>query len=88
MNKPILAKLSDYFQQLSVQRYSTNVIEKCVERADREEIRVYFRKVQEEGIIKSMLKNSSSFYVIQKLFHKLEKEEDRETLRTLLEKNL
>ena len=34
VNKPIVCQLAVFFQQLSVQRYSTNVIEKCVERAD------------------------------------------------------
>lgn len=88
MNKPILAQLTDYFQQLSVQRFSTNVIEKCVERAEKAEIEIYFQKLQEENVIKSMLKNSSSYYVIQKVYNKLETEEQRMILRDLMEKNL
>lgn len=88
MNKPILKQLTDYFQQLSVQRFSTNVIEKCVERADKEEIEIFFEKLQEENVIKSMLKNASSYYVINKIYNKLESEEQRAVLRDLIEKNL
>ena len=31
---PILEKLTEFFQQFAIQKYSSNVIEKCVERAD------------------------------------------------------
>ena len=87
-NKPILKQLGDFFQQLSVQRYSSNVIEKCVERADKDEIALYFARLQEENVLKSMLKNASSYYVIQKIYNKLETEEQRGLLRDLIEKNL
>ena len=54
----------------------------------KDEIALYFARLQEENVLKSMLKNASSYYVIQKIYNKLETEEQRGLLRDLIEKNL
>ncbi len=41
--QPIRDTLKTYFQQLTIQKYSSNVIEKCVERADSVTISEYFQ---------------------------------------------
>lgn len=38
--------------------------------------------------MKSMIKNQQSFFVVNKIFNKLESEEERDQLKALIEKNL
>ncbi len=86
--EPIMQKLKEYFNQLAIQKYSSNVIEKCVERADAGDIQEYFEILLQENVLKSMIKNSASFFVVSKIFNKLSRQEDKETLKAHLEKNL
>lgn len=86
--EPIMDKLKEHFAQLAIQKFSSNVIEKCVERADEAEMRTFFQVLLQDSVLKSMIKNSSSFFVVQKVFHKLQSQEDKETLKAHLEKNM
>jgi hypothetical protein len=38
--------------------------------------------------MKSIIKNNSSFFIVQKIFQKLEDEEQREMLKAMVQKNI
>lgn len=50
--------------QLSVQKFSSNVIEKVLENAETETVGRYQRALSEHEVMKSLIKNNYGFYVI------------------------
>jgi hypothetical protein len=50
--------------QLSVQKFSSNVIEKILERAELETVERFTKKLCEFEVMKSLIKNTYGFYVI------------------------
>ena len=59
--------------QLSVQKFSSNVIEKILEKAEFETVERFMKKLCEIEVMKSLIKNSYGFYVMQKLVQILRK---------------
>lgn len=59
--------------QLSVQKFSSNVIEKILEKAEYETIDRFMNKLCELEVMKSLIKNNYGFYVMQKLLQILKK---------------
>jgi hypothetical protein len=53
--------------QLSVQKFSSNVIEKVLEKADYENLEKYMKKLCTVEVMKSLIKNIYGYYVIHKL---------------------
>lgn len=53
--------------QLSMQKFSSNVIEKCLDKADDEVLIQYADKLSEPETMKSLAKSNYGFYVAQKL---------------------
>jgi hypothetical protein len=53
--------------QLSMQKFSSNVIEKCLDKADDDTLLMYAKSLSEPEIIKSLAKSNYGFYVVQKL---------------------
>jgi len=53
--------------QLSMQKFSSNVIEKILDKADFEVIEKFMNKLIEHEVMKSLIKNTYGYYVIQKL---------------------
>eukprot|EP00347_Sterkiella_histriomuscorum_P003327 403364711 len=65
--EPIFEKLEDHLMQLSVQKFSSNVIEKILEKASYETVDRYMRKLCNVEVMKSLIKNIYGYYVINKL---------------------
>lgn len=53
--------------QLSVQKFSSNVIEKVLENATYDTVERYLKALCEHEVMKSLIKNTYGFYVLQKL---------------------
>eukprot|EP00347_Sterkiella_histriomuscorum_P024490 403330933 len=84
----ILKKFKENFVQLAIQNFSQQVLEKCVERANQNLIQDFFEILQRENVMKSMIKNSHSIFIVQKIYNRLVSNDDKEILRSLIEKNL
>ena len=50
--------------QLSVQKFSSNVIEKVLENAESETVDRFMKVLTEHEVMKSLIKNSYGFYVM------------------------
>ena len=59
--------------QLSVQKFSSNVIEKVLEKSDFETVDRFMKKLCELEVMKSLIKNTYGFYVMQKLVQVLKR---------------
>ena len=57
----------DNILQLSMQKFSSNVIEKCLSRADDSILMQYAESLSDPETVKSLAKSNYGFYVIQKL---------------------
>lgn len=55
--------------QLSMQKFSSNVIEKCLDRADDHILMLYANSLSDPDTVKSLVKSNYGFYVIQKLMN-------------------
>ena len=44
--------------------------------------------LQKDNVMKSMIKNQQSFFVVQKIFNKLKSEDEKNIMKALIEKNL
>jgi len=53
--------------QLSMQKFSSNVIEKCLDKASDEVLLQFVDSLSEPEIMKSLIKSNYGFYVAQKL---------------------
>lgn len=63
----VYTNLYDNLLQLSMQKFSSNVIEKVLDRADDEMLVQYAESLTEDETMKSLVKSNYGFYVIQKL---------------------
>ena len=71
-------------------KFSSNVIEKCVERADQTLID-QFKNIIFDGdalIMKMLLRSQHSFFIIQKIYNKLDQQVDREHILKLIHENI
>ena len=69
-------------------KFSSNVIEKCVERADSKVVNDFKTMIFEGDLMKMLLRSQHSFFIIQKIYTKLETEQDRERMLKLFNDNL
>jgi len=67
--KGIYLNLHSNVLQLSMQKFSSNVIEKCLDRADDEILLLYAESLSDPETVKSLSKSNYGFYVIQKLMN-------------------
>eukprot|EP00347_Sterkiella_histriomuscorum_P005046 403358108 len=70
---PIFEKLEPHLMQLSVQKFSSNVIEKILEKAEYDTVERFMKKLCEIEVMKTLIKNTYGFYVMQKLVQILRK---------------
>lgn len=71
-------------------KFSSNVIEKCVESADTAVVND-FKDIIFQGdsqIMKMLLRSQHSFFIVQKIFTKMENEADRERMLKLINENI
>lgn len=65
----VFANLHANVLQLSMQKFSSNVIEKCLDRADDQMLIAYAESLSEPETVKSLAKSNYGFYVLQKLMN-------------------
>jgi hypothetical protein len=53
--------------QLSVQKFSSNVIERVLEKSEFETIERFMKRLCDIEVMKGLIKNTYGFYVMQKL---------------------
>lgn len=63
----VYMNLHNNILQLSMQKFSSNVIEKCLSRADDSILMLYAESLSDPETVKSLAKSNYGFYVIQKL---------------------
>ncbi|CDW87894.1 rna-binding [Stylonychia lemnae] len=63
----IFDKLEPHLMQLSVQKFSSNVIEKILEKAEYDTVERFMKQLCDTEVMKSLIKNNYGFYVMQKL---------------------
>jgi len=59
--------------QLSVQKFSSNVIERVLEKSEYETVERFMRRLCDIEVMKGLIKNTYGFYVMQKLLQVLKK---------------
>jgi hypothetical protein len=69
----IFTRLEPHLMQLSVQKFSSNVIEKILDKAEFDVVERFMKRLCEHDVMKSLIKNSYGFYVMQKLVQVLKK---------------
>lgn len=67
--KDIYTNLHSHVLQLSMQKFSSNVIEKCLDKADDSILLLYADSLSDPETVKSLAKSNYGFYVIQKLIN-------------------
>ncbi len=83
----IQRSMATHFHQIAVQKQSANVVEKSIESLGEKITKEYVKSLQREGVIKSILKNSDSFYVVQKISVNISDVEDVRIVHDLIAKN-
>jgi hypothetical protein len=91
----IMIRLKENFAQYAMHKYSSNVIEKCVERADSKIIDEFKSIVLINGddkgqslAVKMLLRSQHSFFIVQKIYNRLDSEADRQRVLELLHENI
>jgi hypothetical protein len=64
---PLFQKLEPHLMQLSVQKFSSNVIERVLEKSEFETVDRFMRRLCDIEVMKGLIKNTYGFYVMQKL---------------------
>ncbi len=64
--RPIFHKIRSRISQLSIQKFSSNVIEKCLEKADEELRKLYIEEICQNEKLSGLIRNSYGNYVVQK----------------------
>ncbi len=62
--KDIYASLLKNVLQLSMQKFSSNVIEKCIEFSDDETRQEFVQQLSQPEVMKTLIKNNYGFYVV------------------------
>lgn len=70
---PIFTELEPHLMQLSVQKFSSNVIERVLEKSEYETVERFMYRLCDYEVMKGLIKNNYGFYVIQKLTQILRK---------------
>lgn len=65
--QPIIESFNGNVFNLSMEKYSSNVIEKCLERSDEKQLLNFIEEITKNNCIISLMKNSFGNYVMQKI---------------------
>jgi hypothetical protein len=84
---PILNKFKNKYVNLSMQKYSSNVVEKCLERSDQIALKTFAEEVSQMSRSSDLMKNNYGNYVIQKAL-KLARGETKVVLLKSIAKNV
>lgn len=64
--KPIFQKLANKISELSIQKYSSCVIEKCLESRDRDTRSIFIREISETPRLFALVSHNYGNFVVQK----------------------
>ena len=88
----IINTIVDHFFSLSMQKFSSNVVENCIRYSDEGVVKKIYNDIINTGKLGSMLNNTYGNFVIEKLIARLNKEEKSELIKEITkigkEKNL
>lgn len=88
----IIKTIVDHFFSLSMQKFSSNVVENCIRFSNFEVVQKIYKDIMSTGKLGSMLNNTYGNFVIEKLVARLTKEEKQEMIKEITklgkEKNL
>lgn len=88
----IIKVIKEHFFSLSMQKFSSNVVENCLKFCDQDVINDVFVEVMKDGKLGSLLNNTYGSFVIEKLISRMSKEQKKEMIREITkigkEKNL
>ena len=88
----IIDTIVEHFFSLSMQKFSSNVVENCIRYSDESVVKKIYNDIITTGKLGSMLNNTYGNFVIEKLIAKLSKEEKDELIKEITklgkEKNL
>ena len=90
--RDIINTIVDHFFSLSMQKFSSNVVENCIRYSDESVVKKIYNDIISTGKLGSMLNNTYGNFVIEKLIARLSKEEKAELIKEITkmgkEKNL
>lgn len=88
----IIKTIVEHFFSLSMQKFSSNVVENCIRYSDEPVVKKIYKDIINTGKLGSMLNNTYGNFVIEKLIGRLTKEEKGELIKEITklgkEKNL
>jgi len=84
---PIVQQFYNKFYNLSMQKYSSNVVEKCLEKGDEQVITKFIEEVCQHTRVIDLMKNSYGNYVVQKAL-KISTGSNKSKLVSAINKNL
>jgi len=84
---PIIQQFYGKFYNLSMQKYSSNVVEKCLERGDENVLGKFIDEISQHTRVLDLMKNSYGNYVVQKAL-KLSKDNNKTKFVNCIMKNL
>ena len=75
-------------QKLSVQKYSSNVIERIIDMKDQETIISYSKELNKAESLKILIKNNFGFYVLERILVQCEDENVINSMKQEIKKGL
>ena len=85
--EPILKTINGHIVKLSLLKFSSNVIEKCLEKANKETRKEIIREIISSGRLLELMKSNYGNYVVQKALT-LSNEETRKELEVSIKKKI
>mmetsp|Transcript_10221 Transcript_10221/g.15552 ORF Transcript_10221/g.15552 Transcript_10221/m.15552 type:complete len:251 (-) Transcript_10221:764-1516(-) len=86
--KPIFNVLLPELQKLSVQKFSSNVIEKIIDFGDQETIQMFTKELNKAESLKILIKNNFGYYVLLRIINHCQCKETISGMRTEIKKGL
>lgn len=77
--QPIFKQLQNKLSELSIQKYSSNVIERCLEKADKKTVSLYIEEISGSDKLHVLIRNPFGNYVVQRAL-RIASEQDRQSL--------
>ena len=80
----------DNYLSLSIQKFSSNIVESCLKHAESDIIKKLFQKIVEDNKLETLLNNNYGNFVVEKLVAKLNQDEKNVLIKIIenSEKNI
>lgn len=86
----IIGVIVDNYLSLSIQKFSSNIVESCLKHAESDIIKKLFQKIVEDNKLETLLNNNYGNFVVEKLVAKLNQDEKNVLIKIIenSEKNI